>query len=214
MLRRAFESLLPDELLTTPLPDEPLAATQRLIEAAISIGAPAYNTGDHQGCFDVYSCTARMILATQTGPDAAQERLRKALDECAALDDPNRQAWAMRHGFDAVLAMGATGAAVAPREVLRLLAMAIQIGAPSFNLGDARGCYEVYACTARLLVNSAAVADEVKERLRTALAEASVVPDVSRQAWIMRYAFDALLGAKADAGGGEDEEGRDEDTSA
>jgi hypothetical protein len=198
-LRQAFESLLPDEAPADPLPDDPLAAAQRLIETAISIGAPAYNTGDKQGCYDVYSCTARMILATGTGPDAARERLRQALDECAALDDPDRQAWAMRHGFDAVLEMGGpAGAALAPREVRQLLAMAIQIGAPAFNLGDARGCYEVYACTARLLVNSAAVSGAVKDRLRTALEEACVVPDVAKQAWIMRHAFDAILGAKSD----------------
>jgi hypothetical protein len=197
VLRDAFDSLLPDSLEPEPLPDEPLTITQRLIELAISIGAPAYNLGDLQGCYDVYACTARMILATQTGPDDARTRLRQALDECAALDNPNKQAWAMRHGFDAVLAMGGgTGPALAPGDVRQLLAMAIGIGTPAFNLGDSRGCYDVYACTARLLLNSGA-ADEVKEPLRKALQEACVLTDTARQAWVLRHAFDALLAAGA-----------------
>src|SRR3954452_22142485 len=75
------------------------------------------------------------------------------------------------------------------------LALAIQIGAPAFNLGDHRGCYEVYGCTARLLANSSAVTDEVKGGLPQALARASTVPNVTRQAWVLREAFDTLLDA-------------------
>jgi hypothetical protein len=201
VLRRAFDSLLPDRE-PAPVPADDLAATKHFIESAISIGAPAYNLGDRQGCFDVYACTARMILATLTGPEAARTRLRAALDECATLDDPDQQAWAMRHGFDAVLGSAGVGAApLAPGEVRQLLAMAIQIGAPAFNLGDSRGCYEVYACTARLLLHGANVADEIKDRLRKALEEASIVPDAARQAWILRHAFDAILGGTEDDGG-------------
>ena len=206
VLHDAFESLLP-EGEPEPGPADPLAAAQRFIQLAISIGAPAYNTDDRQGCYDVYSCTARMILATLDGADDALARLRAALDECATLGDPNRQAWAMRHGFDAVLEMsGATGPALAPSQVQQLVARAISIGAPAFDLGDTRGCYEVYACTARLLVNSLSVANDVKDRLRTALAEAAVIPEVDRQAWILRHAFDAVLGGSATADEDEDEE--------
>ncbi len=211
VLRDAFDSLLPDDE-PEPVPDDPLTATARFIELAISIGAPAYNLGDRQGCYDVYSCTARMILATLTGPDSARTRLRQALDECATLDDPDQQAWAMRHGFDAVLGTtGAAGPALAPNEVRQLLARAISIGAPAFNLGDSRGCYEVYACTARLLVHSASVASEIKDNLRKALEESSVIPDVARQAWILRHAFDALLGGTpAEEGEEESDEAEDE----
>jgi hypothetical protein len=198
VLLKAFASLLPDDATADPLPDDALAAAQQLIETAISIGAPAYNAGDQQGCYDVYSCTARMILATGIGTDAAQARLREALDQCPKLDGPDRKAWAMRHGFDAVLAMGSpAGPSLSPSAVRQLLATAIHIGAPAFNLGDIRGCYEVYACTARLLLHSADVAGEVKDRLRHALEEACVITDVARQAWIMRHTFDALL-AKPD----------------
>ncbi len=165
-----------------------------LIAQAISIGAPAYNTGDHQGCFDVYSCTARAVLATVASlPEPAAAQLRDALAKCRELTDPDAQAWAMRHAFDAIGEMGG-GAGIAPRQVLALLSMAISLGAPAFNAGDHRGCYEVYACTARLLVNSAAAPDAVKDVLRAALTAASVVQNVTRQAWVMREAFDGLLG--------------------
>ncbi len=197
MLREGLESLLgEDEDEEEPIPTEPLAAAHRFIGTAISIGAPAYNTGDQQGCFDVYACTARMILATLPGlaPEPIA-KLREALDQCDELDEPDKQAWAMRHAFDAVAEMGPGMAGVALNELRSLLARAISIGAPAFNMGDHRGCYEVYACTARLLANSAAVPDAQKQLIRDALSRASVVPSVTRQAWILREVFDAILGS-------------------
>lgn len=195
-LSDALDTLLSDaDPDDAAVPAEPLAAAQALIAQAISIGAPAYNTGDRQGCFDVYSCTARAVLATvEKLPDPAAAQLRDALAKCGDLTDPDAQAWAMRHAFDAVGAMGGEGGDVAPRQILVLLSMAISIGAPAFNAGDHRGCYEIYACTARLLANSTATPDAMKDALRDALAAASVVQNVTRQAWIMREAFDGLLG--------------------
>ncbi|HEY1188635.1 MAG TPA: hypothetical protein VGE74_13360 [Gemmata sp.] len=176
-------------------PADPLALAQALIGQAISIGAPAYNTGDKRGCYDVYSCTARAILATAAElPEPAATKLRDALAKCTELDEPDAQAWAMRHAFDAVGEMGPGGGAVAPQQVLALISMAVSIGAPAFNAGDHRGCFEVYSCTARLLVNSSACPDPAKDALRAALTAACVVPNVTRQAWIMREAFDKLIG--------------------
>ncbi|MCE9566731.1 MAG: hypothetical protein K8U57_32400 [Planctomycetes bacterium] len=178
---------------------DPLAAMQTYIGMAISIGAPAYNTGDHQGCFDVYSCTARMILATiAAGPEEARTKLREALDRVEKLDDPNEQAWVMRNAFDAIGEMG--GPALSSREVQLYLSLAIRLGAPAYNAGDHRGCYETYACAARFLVNAQSVPDATKEALRTALEQASVLQNVTRQAWVMREAFDALLPKSADPG--------------
>lgn len=177
-------------------PDDPLRLAQALIGRAIGIGAPAYNTGDHQGCYDVYAATARAVLATVPGlPPAAAQLLRDGLGRAGAADEPNERAWAMRHAFDAVGDLSGDGAAVPPQQVRALLSMAIAIGAPAFNAGDHRGCYEVYACTARLLVNAPVAPDPMKEVLRRALTEACTVPNVTRQAWLLREAFDALLGA-------------------
>ena len=194
-LRAGLEALLEDEPDPEPLPDVPLAAAQSLIGQAISIGAPAYNTGDHQGCYDVYSCTARAILATvRELPAAAAERLREGLDQSATLDDPDAQAWAMRHAFDAVGDMGGTGASVPPQQLRVLLTMALALGVPALNAGDHRGCFEVCACAARLLVNTNATPEPMKDALRRALTDACVVPNVARQARIMHEAFEALLG--------------------
>lgn len=194
-MRHGFESLLGEpEPEGDAIPAEPLPAAQAFIATAISIGAPAYNTGDRQGCYDVYACTARMILKAVDGLGAeAATRLRDALTRCAELDDPDDQAWAMRHAFDAVGEMGASGEGITANEVRPLLSMAVSIGAPAFNLGDHRGCYEVYACTARLLVNSSAVPDNLKQILQLALERTCVIPNVTRQAWAMREAFDAIL---------------------
>jgi hypothetical protein len=82
-----------------------------------------------------------------------------------------------------------------PLGVIRsYLALAIQLGAPAYNQGDPRGCYEVYACTARMLLTAVEGADDARQRLREALERCSTEPDVDRQAWIMRHAFDAVLG--------------------
>jgi hypothetical protein len=171
---------------------DPLAAMQTFIGMAISIGAPAYNTGDHQGCFDTYAATARMLLATiPSAPEEARKKLQEALEAAKKLDDPNEQAWVMRHAFDAIGEMG--GPSLSSREVQLYLSLAIRLGAPAFNAGDHRGCYETYACAARLLVNAQSVPDAIKEVLRVALEQASTQQNVTRQAWIMREAFDSLL---------------------
>jgi hypothetical protein len=194
-LRDGLDGLIGDEPDADPLPDVPLTAAQALIGRAISIGAPAYNTGDHRGCYDVYSCTARAILATlRTLPDPAAGLLRDGLAKAEKLDDPDAQAWAMRHAFDAIGDLAGDGTEGPARPLRVLLSMAIAIGAPAFNLGDHRGCFEVYACTARLLVNTPATPAEAKAALTRALTQAATVPNVTRQAWIMREAFDALLG--------------------
>ena len=165
----------------------------------ISIGAPAYNTGDRQGCYDVYACVARATLATVSGlPDAAASRLREGLEQASKLDDPDAQAWAMRHAFDAVGDMSGNGESLPPQQLRMVLSMALALGAPAFNAGDHRGCYEVYACAARLLVNTPATPDPMKDALRAALTAACVVPNVTRQAWIMRETFDGLLGREGE----------------
>src|SRR5437870_3046349 len=86
------------------------------------------------------------------------------------------------------------GESTDPLQVIRsYLALAIQIGAPSYNLGDHRGCYEVYACTARMLLRAIKGEEDAKGMLKRALRRCSTEPDVNRQAWTMRHAFDAIL---------------------
>jgi hypothetical protein len=169
---------------------------RQYIELAIQIGAPSYNAGDHRGCYEVYACTARLMLRV-SGAAPAKARLDYALKECLALDDASDQAWAMRHGFDAVLAgvfdIPLTGVGQAVRDYL---ISAINIGAPAYDAGDHQGCYDVYACTARMILETVDDAPEAKKVLRAALQECRRENNTSEQAWILRRAFDRLLGVR------------------
>ena len=81
----------------------PIAVVRSYLALAIQIGAPAYNGGDHRGCYEVYACTARMLVHVVKGADGAKARLTQALERCATVVDVNEQAWIMRHAFDAIL---------------------------------------------------------------------------------------------------------------
>ncbi|MBY0527577.1 MAG: hypothetical protein K2R98_29540 [Gemmataceae bacterium] len=84
-------------------PASPLAVVRHYLATAIQIGAPSYNCGDHRGCYDVYACTARMLIHSIEGADEAKDVLRKALQRAATVGDVNEQAWIMRHAFDSLL---------------------------------------------------------------------------------------------------------------
>jgi hypothetical protein len=197
ILREAFDGLLAaaeEEIGDEPAPQgDPLQVIRSYLALAISLGAPAYNLGDQRGCYEIYSCTARMIVQTVEGAPEARDRLRQALEVCEGSSDPDEQAWTMRRAFDEIGQMAPR--ASTPATELRLyLALAIRLGAPAYNAGDHRGCYETYACTARLLVHTVEGEEEARARLRRALERCSLTVDVNAQAWIMRRAFDAILG--------------------
>jgi serine protease Do len=97
--------------------------------------------------------------------------------------------------------------AVDPTDTIRtMLAAAIQVGAPVYNSGDARGCFDIYAAVARMLLRVVQGGEDETTALRDALQEAALEPDVNEQAWIMRRAFDRILGEEEE----EEEEGKDE----
>ncbi|WP_020470228.1 hypothetical protein [Zavarzinella formosa] len=82
-----------------------------------------------------------------------------------------------------------------PLDVIRtMIASAISLGAPVYNTGDYRGCYEIYAATARMLNHIVDGAEEERELLRGALELTALEVDVNEQAWVMRRAFDTILG--------------------
>lgn len=89
------------------------------------------------------------------------------------------------HEFD-LLDTGAT--------LRTMLTLAIQLGSPVYNSGDARGCYEIYAATGRMLLNLVEVAPEEKALLKNALVEAADTASIAEQGWVLRRAFDTLLG--------------------
>ena len=177
-------------------PDEggPLDRAHGVIGRAISLGAPAFNLGNHRGCCEVYAATARLVVAART-PAPVRERLERGLAESAAVADERKKAWVLRDALDDVLTLSAGRAKprISVRDVRVLISMAVQIGAPAYNLGDHRGCYEVYATTARLILQVAPDAAREREVIRTALQTAAVVTDATEQAWVLRRAFDAIL---------------------
>jgi hypothetical protein len=192
LLRRALEEAV-GPCDAGPLPGsetDALAEIQAWISHAISLGAPAYNHGDQRGCYEVYAATARLLLETVHGAEEARERLREALRGCAVSNNVDEQAWTMRHAFDAVLAPTPTAGT---EEMRALLVQAIQIGAPAYNSGDQRGCYEIYAATTRLIVKTCRGGEPAKELLQTALERCGQLDDPDQQAWTMRRAFDAIL---------------------
>jgi hypothetical protein len=197
VLRQTFDALAPGALDADLLPgaddpEEALTVTRTYLGMAISIGAPAYNEGDHHGCYEVYACTARLILRAVAIDSEVRRLLTEALEQAALLEDAGRQAWTMRHAFDAI--------GRSPLDVIRsFLTLAIQIGAPAYNYGDHRGCYEVYACTARLILQAVQGADDSQDLLRQALTRCEAIDDSTRQAWVMRHAFDAILGEEPPA---------------
>ena len=87
-------------------PVDPLAVIRSYLAVAIQIGTAAYNHGDHRGCYEVYACTARLLLQAVEGAPQVKQKLRKALQECSTEVDVTRQAWVLRHTFDTVLGEG------------------------------------------------------------------------------------------------------------
>eukprot|EP00193_Tetraselmis_chui_P008761 CAMPEP_0177764282 /NCGR_PEP_ID=MMETSP0491_2-20121128/7318_1 /TAXON_ID=63592 /ORGANISM="Tetraselmis chuii, Strain PLY429" /LENGTH=286 /DNA_ID=CAMNT_0019280439 /DNA_START=106 /DNA_END=966 /DNA_ORIENTATION=+ len=81
-----------------------LAAIKKRVAGAIQIGAPLYNSGNVAGCETVYRETYASLLAS---PDVMQlTRVSKVLT--AQMDkleegEVNKNAWALRDGFDAIL---------------------------------------------------------------------------------------------------------------
>jgi hypothetical protein len=207
ILGETFDGLLQDgpAALEADIPEDGLEAIQTFLALAISIGAPAYNLGDRRGCSEVYACTARMLLEMVEGANEARLRLQQALEECAGSSDADARAWTLRHAFDDIGKMRSKRP-MSPDEMRLYLALAIRIGAPAYNTGDQLGCYEVYACTARLVVHTLEGDEEARQLLRQALERCSLVTDVNARAWIMRKAFDSILGEEQEEEDAEDED--------
>src|SRR5215471_17827495 len=81
--------------------DVRLAVTD--IEDAIKVGAPLYNKGDAQGCYDLYEKTSlRLVNALKACP-GVREALLAGVSAANRATDPRDKAWAVRHAFDRVL---------------------------------------------------------------------------------------------------------------
>ena len=182
------------------------------ISAAIDFGAPAYNKGDHKGCYERYREAGEKILENCSLKGVRQE-LRSAIELADKQPSFTKQAWTMRHAFDAILCgdidtsdftdsdkeelAKSTGADDEPapmgyKEACLEISAAISRGAPTYNEGDHSGCYSIYRQAAEKIVEHCSVA-VVQQKLRLALYLAEKQPSFTDRAWTMRHSFDAIL---------------------
>lgn len=104
----------------------------------------------------------------------------------AGKNEVNQLAWAFRRAFDEELAAEekAVGAAK------MMIAAAIRRGVPLYNSGNASGCAEVYAETARKLLSGAG--GPLSSNVQAALQQAVDTPsEPDARAWALRRALDA-----------------------
>lgn len=164
-----------------------------LIRRAIEQGAPAYNAGQVERCMEIYQETSRELL--QKHRQELQGSVVTALEEDlqismalfdAGKNEVNQLAWAFRRAFDEELA--AEESAVSSAKMM--IAAAIRRGVPLYNSGNASGCAEVYAETARKLLSGAG--GPLSSNVQAALQQAVDTPsEPDARAWALRRAFDA-----------------------
>jgi len=78
-------------------------------------------------------------------------------------------------------------------DVQAAILAAIGKGAPAYNAGDRRGCYNTYQACAASLARGSSTDPAVGAMLSAALSEASRAPSDDNRAWIMRVALDKCL---------------------
>jgi hypothetical protein len=109
-LAAAIDAVVLDELRTAS-DSNPIARCPELpvvldrLSAVINVGAPLYNSGDHEGCRRLYEGAAR-ALTDEVIPagrcPAVRRELATARSEAAQAATPTDAAWALRHGFDRI----------------------------------------------------------------------------------------------------------------
>jgi hypothetical protein len=75
------------------------------IDQAIKVGAPLFNSGDHEGCYRLYADTAEKLGEHIQGCSRIKAILRKGLLDAERDETPTQKAWTMRHAFDRILGM-------------------------------------------------------------------------------------------------------------
>jgi hypothetical protein len=72
---------------------------------------------------------------------------------------------------------------------------AINIGAPTYNEGNIMGCYRIYEGAAyKIIYKYGGECKEIKDILEAALEKSYGDYSAADKAWIMRKAFDAIMG--------------------
>ena len=82
-----------------------LEATSQALALVIRQGAPAYNSGNVDRCFQLYAAAAHELIRQRDDCPGVQGALRAGLLRAEALDDVDAQAWALRDAFDGLLSV-------------------------------------------------------------------------------------------------------------
>jgi len=94
---------------------------------------------------------------------------------------------------EAALLDGCSGDEV--RMAVAEISDAIKVGAPMFNAGNQKGCYELYEKTSLKIVSALKTCPGVRETLLGGLTSANHATEVREKAWALRHAFDRVLAA-------------------
>ncbi len=81
------------------LPSDKYSSARNLIQTAIAHGAPLYNQGHAAACASVYAVAAQALMKMEISENAKQP-LQLAMSKMRHSNNPNAQAWIMRHGLD------------------------------------------------------------------------------------------------------------------
>jgi serine protease Do len=92
-----------DELILASCAPENVLGAAQLITDAIKVGAPMYNSRNHEGCYQVYAGTAEKLIKELPDCPGVKKLLKLGLKQAATAPDASARAWAMRHAFDAFL---------------------------------------------------------------------------------------------------------------
>lgn len=231
-LRHAFDAILGGSIDTSDftdgdkeeVTDHPMDYRDACLEisAAISRGAPTYNSGNHSGCYNIYRQTAEKIV-DRCSVSVIQQKLRLALDLASNQESFTDRAWTMRHSFDSILSLrnavvvlglpgdkedegvgdgeeeevddsgaGAEEEGMGYKDACREISDAISNGAPTYNSGDHEGCFNIYKQAAEKILEECTVKG-VQRVLRSALDQVAEQPSSTMCAWTLRHAFDAIL---------------------
>lgn len=219
--QKTFRRAVPDHpiaVLDGCSPDS-IGLVARTIDAAISVGAPAYNEGRLEDCFRTYERTAVALAAKLEGCEQVKAALDAGRTRAATFPTFKDKAWAMRDAFDGLLGVVVKWAnrprpqipsrprlpqkhpvtilddcPKAGREQIESdLADAISLGAPAFNEGDAETCFKIYEQAALGVDRRLTTCQGLRKALVAGTKDAAAVKSFTDKSWVMRDAFDGVL---------------------
>ena len=194
-----------------------VALVANTIDAAINVGAPAYNDGKIEECFRINDRTAVALIPKVQSCPQVKAVLEAGIARAATFSTFKDKAWVMRDTWDGLLDVIARAAEGRPRiarprkvprhpssilddcpparaaQVQGALADAISLGAPAYNEGDVETCFKIYEQTAVSVDRRVVGCVAVRLALLAGTKDAAALPSFADKAWAMRDAFDGVL---------------------